>query len=166
MRNGVIASLLVVALLAGAGAGYFIGVSSQRPIQSSSSSTTATTSTTMPSDVCVTAPAGSFLYIRGTLDDRKTPVTNASIDAELWEACIRSDGTHEDVNIAILIQGMKPNASGVAKLDAAYLSYFKVTVHYAGHDYYFEADVHNATPTRPTCANLGVPSGSLSVSSC
>ncbi len=161
MRNSVIASLLVVGILAGVGAGYFVGVSSQLPIHSSSSSTTETTYTTMLSVVCVTAPAGSFLYVRVTLDDRKTPVTNASIDAELWETC-----TPADILIPILTQGMKPNASGVAKLDAAYLSYFKITVHYAGHDYYFVADVHNSTPTQPTCAILRVPSGSLSVSSC
>jgi len=38
MRNGVIASLLVVAILAGAGAGYFIGTSSQSAVTSTSTS--------------------------------------------------------------------------------------------------------------------------------
>ncbi len=47
MRNGAIAAFLVVAILAGAGAGYFAG-SSSRPTSTSVSTTTVTTTITSP----------------------------------------------------------------------------------------------------------------------
>jgi hypothetical protein len=138
MRNGVIAVLLVVAILAGAGMGYFIR-----------------TETTQPA--CDIAPQGSVLYVRITLDGDRTPVTNATVEAVPVETC-------NGVNTTIAILMQPPvNATGAATLDGSYDTFLSVTVHYGNQSYPFDAYVNRSLMT---CANLSVPSGSLSISSC
>lgn len=60
MKNGTIAALLVVAILAGAGAGYFIGSTGQR--QTTLVSTTTLPATQVNRNVFVMNVSGSFYY--------------------------------------------------------------------------------------------------------
>ena len=145
-----ITSLLVVAILAGVGAGYLVGAGGQRPTSSASTSTTTMTLT------CALAPKGSTLYIKTTLNDGKTPATNITIDATPVETCNGVDTT------IALIYHPAVNASGVATLDASDITYYSVTVHYGGQSYPFTAYVQNPL----TCASLSVPSGVGRVSAC
>lgn len=86
MRNAVIAALLVAVIVASAGAGHFVGRTGQQPANSASSTTTMTLT-------CTLSPKGSTLYFRVTLDDNKTSVTNATINATPVETCNGVDTT-------------------------------------------------------------------------
>jgi hypothetical protein len=138
MRNGVIATILVVVIVASAGLGYSIGVTTKQ----------------LP---CDTAPSGSVLYVRITQSVTRIPVTNATIDAIPVETCHGIDTT-----IAIL-EHPTVNATGVARLDASFDTYYSVTVHYGGQVYPLRAYVQHSLTT---CADINVPSGSLSVAPC
>jgi len=73
MRNGVIALLLVVAVLAGGGAGYLIGNANTRAINSVSTATIVTTSTTTTTGVTTTtALATSSLTVTYTATQSTT----------------------------------------------------------------------------------------------
>jgi hypothetical protein len=115
--------------------------------------------TTTMATACVLAPEGSSLYIKITLDDGKTPVTNATIDAVPVETC---SGVNTTIAIFYHHHPMV-NASGVATLDAGGSTYYSITVHYGSQNYPIEASVLNSPAT---CASLSVPSGAVSVSAC
>jgi len=113
--------------------------------------------TTTMATACSLAPEGSSLYIKIALDDGKTPVTNASIDAVPVETCSGVNTT-----IGIFYHPML-NASGVATLDAGGSTYYSITVHYGSKSYPLAASVLNSPAT---CASLSVPSGAVRISSC
>jgi len=117
---------------------------------------------TMMAPVCMLAQQGSSLYVKITLDDGKTPVTNATIDATPVEICSGVNTT-----IPILAHPVV-NASGVATIDASGSTFYSVTVHYGSRSYPFSAYVvHPERSVRnSTCANIELPSGSLSVTTC
>jgi hypothetical protein len=151
MRNEPVIALLVIAIVASAGAGYLVGVSNQRPSTSGSSSTATTTPT------CDIALRGSVLYVKVSLDGARTPVTSATVDAVPVETC-------NGVNTTIpIIMQPTVNATGVATLDASYDTFYSVVVHYGTRSYPFMAFVQNSLAT---CASLSVPSGNLSITSC
>jgi hypothetical protein len=106
---------------------------------------------------CMPAPEGSQLYIKITLDDGKTPVTNATIDAVPVETCGGVNTT-----IAIFYHPMV-NASGVATLDAGGSTYYSITVHYGSRSYPLAVSVLSSPAT---CASLSVPSGAETISVC
>ncbi len=118
--------------------------------------------TTTIAPACVLAQQGSSLYVKITLDDGKTPVTNATVDATPVETCNGVNTT-----IAIIYHPVV-NASGVATLDASGSTFYSVTVHYGSQSYPFSAYVvHPERSVRnSTCANIKLPSGSLSVTAC
>jgi hypothetical protein len=80
MRKGTIASLLVVAILASAGAGYFLGINSVagRLVVTGPLSTLGT------NESCA-FPTGNSGGIGLQLTNRSTPVVNATISARGWE---------------------------------------------------------------------------------
>jgi hypothetical protein len=106
---------------------------------------------------CDVAPKGSTLYIKITLDDGKTPVTNATVEAIPVETC-----SGVDTSLAIVYHPVV-NSTGVATEDSSYLTYYAVTIHYDGRSYPFVVHVQNS---RETCARLRVPFGNTSVTSC
>jgi hypothetical protein len=64
MRNGVLASLLVVAILAGSGAGYLIGNMNERIVTSTSTTTETATATTLATTATATVNSlVPFLYV-------------------------------------------------------------------------------------------------------
>jgi hypothetical protein len=148
MRREIITSMLIVAVVASAGAGYLVGVSNHT--QSSNQS-------------CV-APDGSILYIMIIQDSTKASVTNATVDAFPVQTCNRNDiTTGSGVTTIPILFHAPTNASGAVTIDASYSTYFSVTAHYRSQGYPFIAYVANRSAT---CATLSVPSGTLSVSTC
>jgi hypothetical protein len=138
MRNEVVASLLVVAVIASAGIGYLVGISTRQP-------------------TCESAPQGSVLYVKITHGEAKTPVTNATVNAVPVETCGGVNTT-----IAILMQPTV-NAAGVATLDASSDTFYGITVLYGGQSYSYTAYVQHSLDT---CADISVPSGSSSIAPC
>jgi len=136
--KGRIAALLIVVILASAGIGYLIR-----------------TETAQQS--CDIAPQGSVVYVRILHDGVRTPVTNATVEAVAVETC---NGINTTIDILML---PTVNATGVATLDGSYATFLSVTVHYGSQSYPFDAHVQHPLAT---CANLSIPSGSLSVASC
>ena len=138
--------MLVVAIVAGGAVVYYVGFNnfpgSTQPSQSES---------------CDTAPQGSKLFIKTTMNDGTTPVTNVTIDATPVETC---NGVNTTITI---VSHPTTNASGIAVLDASYDTFYDLTVHYNNQSYPFTASVTNSMAT---CASLSIPSGNLNVASC
>ena len=76
MRRGVIASLLVVALLAGAGAGYLIGVNV------SGNQTSGT-----PSTSCIQTGIHGSLFVRVVSDSTDNPISGANVTVTVLNYC-------------------------------------------------------------------------------
>ena len=74
MRKEIIASLLVLAVVASAGVGFLLGATTKQPL-------------------CDIAPQGSILYVRITQGVAGVPATNATVEAFAVETCNAVDTT-------------------------------------------------------------------------
>jgi hypothetical protein len=139
-------------------------VAGNRAIRSSPSHTTMQVSVSVHhlllppmTPTCDIAPKGSVLYVKITPDSTRTSGRIATVDAAPVLTCNGVNTT-----ITILIQPTV-NATGVATLDGSYATFLSVTVHYGSQSFTFDAYVQHSLTT---CANLRLPSGSLSITSC
>ena len=87
MKNGTIASLLVVAILIGATAGFFAGTSSQRTTTLLATTTLTTTSTLSTSTYCVQSGPQSSLYVQVVTDSGDRPVVGDKVMVTILNYC-------------------------------------------------------------------------------
>jgi hypothetical protein len=103
---------------------------------------------------CDPPSPGAGFYLRISSDNGNAPVTDARVDATPVRVCNRVETT-----TAIILQPPL-NASGVASLNASFVTYYSITVHYSGQTYSLKAYMHSS---QTTVVNLSVPSGKVDV---
>jgi len=155
MRNGVVAALLVVALLAGAGAGYLFGMSGSEN-KTSEGTTIPTSATTVTCVQTLSAPL--YLIVK---NDTGTPIPNQplSIQAHLLEG-FTYDSTAEKCE-AILTAHLWMNYTGSdGKIELGMTGdTFNITTSYLGKTYQVNADAEGAESAE--CVTLSLPSGAV-----
>ena len=164
MRNDVIASLLVVAILAGAGAGYFAGSSNRQTTTTtvvSASTLTSTSVETISTDPCVIMgqPAGMFLKIAS--DNGGAPIAGAQVIAIHKQADDYCNGVLFRGNFTMISFTTNGTTSWYS-LDSTNDGSYSVVVAYSGHLYNLSAQMH---PVSVTCAALFITSGRTNVTS-
>ncbi|MCL4355343.1 MAG: hypothetical protein JRM96_03095 [Nitrososphaerota archaeon] len=87
MKKGAIATLLVVAILAGAGAGYLTGNSNQRTTTSVSTTTVTATFVQTTSAHCIETGVHGFLYVRVVSDNTSIPISGANVTVTILDYC-------------------------------------------------------------------------------
>jgi hypothetical protein len=146
MRNEVIASLLVVALVVGAGVGFLVGYASQRTTTSVSTTTLTETPTQTTTDCIQTGIHGS-LYVRVVLDNTSRPVVGDNVTATILNYC----NTEEEVPLGYT------NDTGYTSSPVDWTGdlLVKVTNDFSGASYMFLAQTSGAV----SLATLSLPSG-------
>jgi hypothetical protein len=155
MKNGVIATLLVVAIIAGAGVGYFTGTSNQRTATSVSTTTVTATPIQTTSTYCVQTGIHGSLFVRVVTDNRNAPVTGANVTATVLNYCWPT------YQVALGLT----NSSGYAEFPVNWTGVFLVNATLArepnttGVSYVFMAETSGAV----SLATLSIPSGTVTV---
>jgi len=146
MRNEVIASLLVVALVAGAGVGFLVGDASERTTTSVSTTTLTATPTQTTADCIQTGIHGS-LYVRVVLDNTSRPVVGDNVTVTILDYC----NAEEQVPLG------STNSTGYTSsfVDWTGDLLVKVTNVFSGASYIFLAQTSGAV----SLATLSLPSG-------
>lgn len=164
MRNGVVASLLVVVVIASAGVGYFVGVNhaTSTSASSPSSKSTGTLSETTQSTVSVTCvqtlSAPLYLIVK---DDNGTPIPDQplSIQARLLVGLAYNSTTEScDRILSTQLWANETGSDGKIELGATG-DIFNVTTSYLGKTYYVNADAEGAESAE--CITLSLPSGAV-----
>jgi hypothetical protein len=156
MRTGAIAALLVVAILAGAGAGYFVGTTGQRAFTSVSTATYTTTKFTAStqstesqttSTSCIQTGIHGSLFVRVVTDNTSRPVSGDNVTVTILNYC---DSEHR-------IPLGYTNSSGYASSSADWTGVLLVNVTniFSKTSYTFLAQTSGAV----SLATLSLPSG-------
>jgi hypothetical protein len=158
MKNEVIASLLVVAVIAGAGAGYFIGNTQGTAMVSTktvtaSIQTTGTEITQTSTDCTISAEGTGFFVTVET--DSGLPVAGAQVSGSR----ITEYGSGSMCEQSIGSQFT--NSSGTVLITNNMGSYNALTVQYQGKNYAINGPI---VPMETTYILLKVPSGNYSIS--
>jgi hypothetical protein len=160
MRNEVIASLLVVAVIASAGIGYFIGNSSQKTTTLVSTTTVNAsvqmtgTAITQTSTYCTISAEGTGFYVTVETDSG-LPVVGAQVSGSRVTD-YGNGGTCEQS-----IGSQYTNSSGMVLITDNMGSYNALTVQYQGKNYVINGPI---VPMETTYVILKVPSGNYSIS--
>ena len=162
MENGAIATLFVVAILAGAVVGYFIGVNStlNTSMKSSSVETRASTQLTNPVTCVQTLSAPLYLIVK---NDSGTPIPNQplTIQAHLLEGFAYNSAT--GICGSILSTHLWMNETGsIGKIELGVTGdVFNITTSYLGKTYQVNADAEGAESAE--CVTLSLPSGAVNM---
>lgn len=154
MRNGAIAALLVVVIIASAGVGYFIGVNRTPSISTMVSSSTSTESSSEPCYLSVNGPL--YLIVK---NDSGAPIPNQplSIQAHLLEELVAYSTPGECHPIySTHTWSNKTGSAGMMFLGNTD-DFFNITTTYLGRTYHVNA-VDGAT-LNAECVTLSLPSG-------
>jgi len=140
MRNGVVASLLVAALLAGAGAGYLVGqsVSVNRPFSTTSSAST---------NCEIPAEGEVILQVLNSTSGK--PISSAPIQGQIVPVPCGSTP-----QATITLNTTLTNDTGFAVFGDE-LGEYHLTLYSYG-NYFVDA---STLPERTTCVSLSIPSG-------
>jgi hypothetical protein len=142
MRNGAIAALLVVAILASAGAGYLVGVNVSENQTSKGATTTASNSTS-----CEVAAEGQVL-LQVLNSTSGKPILNAPIQAQVTPFyCNSSPPTTITLNTTLT------NSTGYATFGAD-LGEYHFTLNTYGNYFVYASTL----PEQTTCVTLSIPS--------
>jgi hypothetical protein len=165
MRNRVVAVLLVVAILAGAGAGYFAS-SSLRPTATTTTTsfltTTATTTevvTSYTSTSCIITGQPGGISVRFLNGNTMAPVAGVYVVA-LSTPFYCSGGIGLTPAGPQTVAIFTTNGTEWYPLSSDNNAAYSITAFYAGHSYNFMA---NLRPVSFTCATLYLPSGQTNV---
>jgi hypothetical protein len=165
MKNGVVASLLVVAILVGAGAGYFAG-SSIRP--TATTTTTSFQTTTATTTEVVTSYTSTYCSISGQPGGISVRFLNSSTKLPVAGVYVVAVNRPFYCSGGIALTPAGPQTVAIfttnetewyplsSDSDAAY----SIAAFYAGHSYNFTASLR---PVSFTCATLYLPSGQTNV---
>lgn len=154
MRNEAVAALLVVAIIASAGAGYFAGVNSTLSTSMSSSSETTQSTTSVACIQTLSAPL--YLFVK---NDNGTPIPNQplSIQAYLLEGFAYNSKTEScDRILSTRVWNNETGAGGKIELGVTG-DVFSITTSYLGKTYYVNTDAEGAESAQ--CVTLSLPSG-------
>jgi hypothetical protein len=97
---------------------------------------------------------GSGFYLKVSSDGWGVPVTDTKVDASPVRVCKGVETT-----TAVLWQPPL-NSSGVASLNASFVTYYSLVIHYSNQTYMLKAYVHSL---QTTVVELSVPSGKVNV---
>jgi len=128
MRGQVAASLLIVAMLAAAGAGYFIGLSSVAGRSAVTTTVTGPLSTLGTNESCA-LPTGNSGGIGLQLTNRSTPVVNAAITVEVIGSCRGS------APVVLTEYKVATDSTGWAYMCTNYNGVCSIAINLAGHQY-------------------------------
>jgi hypothetical protein len=153
MRNGAIASLLVVAILVGAGVGFFTGTSTQHTTTLLSTTALTTTLTAASSQsastYCTQSGPQSSLYVQVVTDNANRPVVGDRVTVTVLNGC----NSEQQVSLGYT------NSTGYTSTAAEWVGVLlvKVTNVFSGTSDLFIAQ----TPTSDSVilATLSLPSG-------
>jgi hypothetical protein len=140
-----VAALLVAGAIIGA---FYLGTSN--------TATIVTTTSEMRSLSCDPSSPGTGFYLRISSDSGGVPVTNATVDATPVRVC---NGV---ATTTAIVWQPAVNSSGVASLNASFVTYYSLVVHYSNQTYKLKADLHSF---QTTVVNLSVPSGRVNITS-
>jgi hypothetical protein len=135
MRNGTIASLLVVAILAGAGGGYLFGVNASGNQSSRGPTTTS----------CVQTGIHGSLYVRVVSDSADNPISGANVTVTILDYC----NSEHPVPLG------DTNGTGYTPSPADWTGPLLVNVTNGGVNYVFLTETSGAV----SLATLSLPSG-------
>jgi len=128
MKNGTIASLLVVGILAGAGAGYVIGVTSVAGRPTVTATVTSSSSTLGTNETC-SLPLGDSGGIGLQLTNRSVPIANATISVEVIGSCNGS------APVVLTRYDVATDSTGWAYMCADENGICNIAINLAGHQY-------------------------------
>ena len=168
MRNGVIASLLVIAILAGAGAGYLVG--GQVNVRTTTTTKQLTTTFTLvgsggtletttvtttelitTSTMCSISGQPGGIFLRVLSDSTSQPVSSVVVTAVNTPfQCDGSPATSKTVDM------FTTNGTEWRPLPSDNNYQYFIIANYQGHTFTFTATLE---PVSETCATLYVPSG-------
>ena len=162
MRKGVVAALLVVAILASAGAGYFIGIDSTPNTftKSSSAATQASTQRTTSVTCVQTLSAPLYLIVK---NDSGTPIPDQplTIQAHLLEGFAYNWATGRcDSILSTHLWTNETGSDGKIELGMTG-DVFNITTIYLGGTYQVNADAEGAESAE--CVTLSLPSGAVNM---
>jgi len=128
MRTGTIASLLVVVILASAGAGYFVGANSLVVRSVVTTTVTGPLSTLGTNESCA-LPTGNSGGIGLELTNRSIPVANAKITVEVIGSC-------NGISPVVLTEDkVATDSTGWVYMCTNYNGICSITINLAGHQY-------------------------------
>ena len=139
MKNEVIAVLLVIAVIAGGGAGYFVGVNSVTSVTSSIGQTTITTTS-----CTVSGPTNGVVIrvVEGGLNGPTTPIEGARVDGE-------ADGYCNDALQTQTLQSAVTNSSGWASLLDEGFGVYNLNISYEVGNPQLTENYHISIPMNP-----------------
>ena len=128
MGKGTIASLLIAAILASAGAGYFLGVNSVAGRPAVTTTVTGPLSTLGTNEACA-QPTGNSGGIGLRLTNRSTPVVGAAITVEVIGSC------HGSTPAVLTEYNVATDSNGWAYMCTNYNGVCSIAINLAGHQY-------------------------------
>ena len=147
MRNGVVAALLVVAILAGAGAGYLVSVN----VSGNKTSNSTTTTTSISTECTVNAEGGVLLLVLNSTSGKSIP--DAPVQAQVTPFyCNSTPPTTISLNTTMT------NGTGHAEFGAD-LGIYHLTLTTYGNYFVYASTL----PEQTTCVTLSIPSGETTI---
>jgi len=144
MRNESVVALVVVAILAGAVAGYVVGANVS---ESETSKSTSTTSTSTQTTCIIPAEGEVLLQVLNSTSGK--PILSVPVQGQLTPIpCGSNSQTTIPLNTTLT------NGTGYAEFGPE-LGEYHLTLHALG-NYFVDA---STLPERTTCVTLGIPSG-------
>ena len=151
MRNGVVAALLVVAVLAGAGVGYLVGMNESGNQTSKGATTTSNTSTSTSTECTVNAEGQVLLLVLNSTSGKSIP--DAPVQAQVTPFYCNSTPPS-----AISLNTTMTNSTGYAEFGAD-LGVYHLTLNTYGNYFVFVSTL----PEQTTCVTLSIPSGETTI---
>lgn len=145
MKNVTVATLLVVAILGGAGVGYFAGSSSRATTTSVSTSTVTARPVQTASTNCVQTGIHGSLYVRVVSDATDSPISGADVTVTVLDYC----------NSEYPIPLGYTNGTGYTASSADWTGVLLVNVTSAGGGHTFLTETSGAV----SLATISLPSG-------
>ena len=144
MKNGAVAALLVVAILAGAAVGHFVGVSTS---ETQSGESTTTTSTTTSTQCQVSAEGAVLLQVVNSTSGK--PIPSVPVQAQVTPFyCNSTPPTTISLNTTLT------NGTGFAGFGDE-LGEYHLTLYSLGNYFVYASTL----PEQTTCVTLSIPSG-------
>ena len=144
MRGDVVSGLLVVAILAGAGLGYFTGISNQHTT-TLVSTTTVTKSVQTTSISCIQTGIHGSLFVRVVSDNTNSPISGANVTVTILNYC----GSEYSIPLGYT------NDTGYTTSPAGWTGVLLVNVTDAGVGHIFLTETSGAV----SLATVSLPSG-------
>ena len=139
MRNEVISVLLIAAIIAGAGVGYFVGVNSVTSVTSSKGQTSVTTTS-----CTVSGPTNGVVIrvVEGGLYGPTIPIVGALVNGE-------ADGYCNDALQTLTLQSAATNSSGWASLLDEGFGVYNLNISYEVGNPQLTENYHLSVPMQP-----------------